>query len=315
MATFKWESDNNGVTIRLVERRLLRGEREVPVSQWGNIADAPSFAGIGRVMSLLDECAGESPPAVSATETNLFIRHNLVAGFQEHQALGLGLPPSTSLVLGIQSRGDLAQPGLSLTYRWLETSSATAMSIREQGSIVWHRGVPARIPEPLFGIRMAVVHFNNSDTADDETRFRHLAALKELIPDQPQPQQGLDVDPYVRNTKIVSASAFSLRLRTGRSGFDFDPILFGRKIRDTWSDSDGAAAIGESESLLPEAVHERFTKDHFRKWDHCRDKYGLGHNHYVFIEPGLRDALDVVREVCWCAVKIDQILGVMRDEN
>jgi len=73
MATFKWESDDNGVTIRLVERRLLRGEREVPVSHWGNLAEARSFAGIGRIMGLLDECAGESPPAVFATETSLFI--------------------------------------------------------------------------------------------------------------------------------------------------------------------------------------------------------------------------------------------------
>ncbi|MBF0093859.1 MAG: restriction endonuclease [Alphaproteobacteria bacterium] len=297
MATFKWESDGTGLKIRLVERRLLGGDRDVAVARWGDVADSGSMAGVGRVMSLLDEHAGDSSPAVSADGTSLFIRHDMVAGLQEHQAVGLGLPPPTSLILGVQSRGDLAQTGFTVAYRWLETSAATALGIREQGSIIWHRGIPARVPEPLFGIRTAIVRFNESDTADDEMRFRHLAGLKELIPDGPKPRHGLDVDPYVRNTKIAVASAFSLSLRTSKDGFDFDPVLFGRRMSDAWVDSDGSAVIGEAEALLSEVIQERFARHHFRMWDRCRDRYGLSSNHYVYMESGLRDALDVVRDV------------------
>ncbi|MEO5375742.1 MAG: hypothetical protein H7840_15995 [Alphaproteobacteria bacterium] len=297
MATFKWESDGTGLKIRLVERRLLGGDRDVPVARWGDVADTGSMAGIGRVMSLLDEHAGDSSPAVSADETTLFIRHDMVAGLQEHQAAGLGLPPTTSLILGVQSRGDLAQAGFTVMHRWLETSTATALGIREQGSIIWHRGIPARVPEPLFGIHTAIVRFNENDAADDEMRFRHLADLKEMIPDGPKPRHGLNIDPYVRNTKIAVASAFSLSLRTSKDGFDFDPVLFGRKISEAWVDSDGSAVIGEAEALLPEVIQERFARHHFRMWDRCRDRYGLSSNHYVYMESGLRDALDVVRDV------------------
>ena len=298
MATeFKWEANDDGVTFRLVERRLFGGARAVPFQRWTDMAAPECLAGIGFVMRLLEERGAETPEAISTDGTSLLVRHDLVAAIQEHQAAGLGLPPSTPLVLGIQSRGDIAQPAFEVSYRWLETAATKALGVREQGSILWHRGVPARLPEPLFGIARAISAFNAADTADDETRFQHLSSLKELIPDGPKAKHGLEVDPYVRDTKIVVASAFSLCLRTGKQGFDFDPVLFGRKLGDAWAESEGAAHIAESESLLPEAVQDRFAKQHFRVWDKCKDKYALGSRYSVYIEPALRAALDVVREV------------------
>ncbi len=298
MASFRWvwESDEDGVNIRLIKKRLLGKEEDIAPLGWGAVAENKSLVGIGRVMQLLQECAGTPNPPVSIKGTSLFLRHDIVAGLQENQALGLGLPPSTLLMLGTQSRGDLAQPTFSIQYVWREGSFSTAMGIVPHGSILRQKGIPARIPEPLFSIKTAIDAFNATDTTDDETRFQHLAALKTLIPPDLKTRQKLAVDDYVRNTNILCASSFSLHLWTGQNGFDFDPVLFGRKSTNVWAESDGALSLGEAESLLPDKKQKLFAQ-YFRNWERCRDRCALENRYYVFIDPGLRAALDVVRKV------------------
>uniref|UniRef100_UPI00187D3E2A SNF2-related protein n=1 Tax=Candidatus Magnetaquicoccus inordinatus TaxID=2496818 RepID=UPI00187D3E2A len=137
--------------------------------------------------------------------------------------------------------------------------------------------------------------FNEAAGEDDSTRFAHLATLRELISDCND--AGVDTDAYIRNTKIVHAAAFSLRLHTGFDGFQIDPVLFARRVKEAWVNTDGEASISEAESLLPEALQEIFSKERFTQWDECRDRYGLGNHYYVYIEPGLQKALTIVRKV------------------
>ena len=49
--------------------------------------------------------------------------------------------------------------------------------------------------------------------------------------------------------------------------------------------------------LLPEALQDVFAKERFPNWNDCRDRYGLGNHHYIYIEPALQKALTVVRRV------------------
>ncbi|MEO5333357.1 MAG: SNF2-related protein [Magnetococcus sp. YQC-5] len=292
-AAFEYAINTDGILFQLMAKRLL-GQRKIPFAQWSNEAPARSMAAIGTVTRWLTEQEGNPEASVRLQDDKtLFLSHSNVAGLSEYQAMGLGLPPSTLFILCVQSKGDIAQKEFEISCQWTESHSVKTPGVEIQGSIMRHKKMYSRIPEPLYSIHAAIVAFRACDTTDDETRFKHLAALKEILPEQ---RQGLDVDPYIKNTIITVASAFSLKFSTGKEGFDLDPVLFGHKMRAVWGESDGEAVISESEALLPEAYQKRFT-EHFRAWSDCKDRYALGSRHYVYVEPGLRQVLNEIRQI------------------
>ncbi|MEN9544308.1 MAG: hypothetical protein RLZZ598_1141, partial [Pseudomonadota bacterium] len=289
----------DGVTVRMVSKGFLTRRHVVPFAEWSDKASASSASAIGMVSRSLKEHQGEDAPPLSLVDDGqgLLLSHSFVADMAEHQALGLGLPPATSLLLNVQTKGDIAQPTFSVTYRWMESSSASASGVSVVGSMLTYRRMPARIPQPLFSLVEAIDGYNAADVSSDQARFRHLSALKEIITERAAHRLDVQVEDYIRNTVIAVASSFSLSLQTDkRNGFQLDPLLFGRKITEAWTDSGGEASIVETESLLPKNYQDKFVK-RFRDWSECRDRYSLELRYYLYIEPSLRKALNIVRKV------------------
>ncbi|MBF0627989.1 MAG: restriction endonuclease [Magnetococcales bacterium] len=293
-ATFQTDS----VIVRLIAKGFLNRRQTIPFREWSDKAPPSSTSAMGMVSRILREHSGEEDPPLTIIEDGLGVSlsHRFVANLVEHQAIGLGLPPSTSLLLNVQNKGDIAQPTFEVTYRWMESSSATAFGVSVAGSILTHRRIPARIPQPLYSLIEAIDGYNSADIANDEVRFRHLSALQEIISERAANRPDVQVDAYIRNTIIVVASSFSLSLHADRKGFQLDPVLFGRKLTEAWCESEGAARIIESESLLPENYQKKFVK-RFQEWPECRDRYSLDLKYYLYIDPSLRKALHVVRKV------------------
>ncbi|MEO5334535.1 MAG: SNF2-related protein [Magnetococcus sp. YQC-5] len=290
---FVWESLTDGMALRLEQKKVL-GVKVIPVDQWISTIEPNRLFAVGNLLRLLDE-EDQTCLLAKQMDDRLWVKHSVISGLSDANAHALNLPDSTSLVIGLQSRGNISQRDFSITAQWLEGTSVPARRTNVEGCILKHGGQAYRIPEPLFSIWHGVIQFNEAAGEDDRTRFAHLAALRELIPDRND--TGVDTDAYIRNTRIVHAAAFSLRLHTGLDGFQVDPVLFARRVKEAWVDTDGEASISEAESLLPEALQEVFSKERFTQWNECRDRYGLGNHYYVYIEPGLQKALTVVRKV------------------
>ncbi|MDD2466026.1 MAG: SNF2-related protein [Desulfobulbus sp.] len=290
---FLWKNVEDGIQFRLEQKKLL-GAHTIPVDQWLESVNPKQLFSVGNLLRLIDEDDKADQLARMDGEC-LWVSNSVIAALPDAAAQALNLPGPTPLILGLQSRGNIAQRDFSITAQWLESTSVPALRVRPEGCMLKHGGHNYRIPEPLFSIWYGVAHFNETAGADDSIRFARLACLRELLPNDEK--EGVAADPYLRNTKIVHAAAFSLHLHTGQNGFQVDPILFSRKVKDAWSETDGEAIISETESLLPEALQEVFAKKRFPQWDGCRDRYGLGNNYYVYIEPGLQKALNVVRKV------------------
>ncbi|MEO5350358.1 MAG: SNF2-related protein [Magnetococcus sp. YQC-3] len=288
---FEYESTADGILIRLVTKRLLGDRRMVPFAHWSDESPTSSMAGIGAIARLLTEQNPATP--VERHPDGLLLSHPAVASLTEAQAMDLGLPPNTSLMLCVQSKGDMAQKEFDISCHWGESGRARALGAEVFGSLIRFRGVFQRIPEPLFTLHAAIRAFRESDTTDDATRFRHFATIREIAP---QTSRNWEIDPYIQNTRIHVASSFSLKFSHSPNGFELDPLLFGRTISQAWDNSEGTASIGEAESLLPDAGQERFSQA-FRGWSTCRDRYALGNSDYVYIEPELREALGVVRTI------------------
>ncbi|MBF0213588.1 MAG: restriction endonuclease [Magnetococcales bacterium] len=290
---FTWEQVDHGIALRLEQKKIL-GTRIIPVDEWINTIEPNRLFAVGHLLRLLEE-EEQTPLLAKKLDDRLWLRHSVVAGLPDAKAQALNLPDSTSLTIGLQSRGNISQPHFSITAQWLESNSIPAWRTTVEGCILKYNGQVYRIPEPLFSIWHGVAQFNEAAGGEDSTRFAHLATLRELIPDRDD--SGVNADAYIRNTRIVHAAAFSLHLHTGLDGFQVDPVLFARGVKKVWVETDGEASISEAEGLLPEALQEVFAKDRFAQWNECRDRYGLGNHHYVYIEPGLQQALTVVRRV------------------
>lgn len=289
---FAWEKAEGGILLRLTKKKIL-GTHLVPVDEWTDAVEPRQVFAVGSLFKMLDEDDAEGP-LVRYQDEGLWVRDSVVAAMPGTNVHALNLPSPTSLILGLQSRGNLAQRDFTVTAQWLESTAVPAWRAVADGCMLKHSGQTYRIPEPLFSIWHGVRRFNETAGEDDSVRFAHLACLRELIPDGDCEQ--VSTDPYIRNTKIVHAAAFSLRLHTGKDGFQVDPVLFGRKVKDAWAETDCEASISEAESLLPEALQDVFAKTRFPQWNDCRDRYGLGSHYYVYIEPGLQKVLNVVRK-------------------
>lgn len=289
---FIWQSVEDGIQFRLEQKKLF-GTGFIPVDQWIDTISPNKLFAIGSLLRLLNE-GEESGPLARKNDDWLWVDNSVIAALPEATAHVLNLPNPTPLVLCLQSRGNIAQRDFSITAQWLESSSVPAMRVMVKGCILKHRENYYRIPDPLFSIWHGVSRFNQTVGVEDSSRFAHLAQLRDLLPNNES--EGITSDPYLRNIKIVHAAAFSLHLHTDQSGFQVDPILFSRKVREAWTESEGDMVISEAESLLPDVLQEFFAKKRFCQWDNCRDRYALNNNYYVYIEPGLQKALTVVRK-------------------
>ncbi len=290
---FDYETSDSGIRLFLKERRGLLGDKGIRPGQWADRADDLLMIPIGRLLALADEQADDPNPAVSPEENCFLLKHSLVASLEEYIALRLGLPPATTLVLGLDCRGNISQPNFDVHASWLSGGTMPAAGARVYGSILLQGGNSWRIPEPLFSIWHNVQEFRKTDTADDATRFRLLSELIERFPSAEQAR--LRKDNYLSRMRIVHASAFSLHLSTDANGFRFDPVLFGRRVRNQWAEGEGQTLVSEAESLLPEIMQEKFARERFPAYSECRDRYGLGDGYYIYIEQSLRSALSVVR--------------------
>ncbi len=284
----------DAIRIELRERKIIGAGRIVPTREWALKVDGAHMTGAARLLAVADKCVDDEKPAAVRDETGINLSHTFVASLEEYIALKVGLPRSTGLVLGIDCKGNVAQPDFDLSARWLSMGTTPAIGVGVNGSILNHAGEQWRVPQPLFDLWDKIREFKRTDTRDDPTRFRLVAEIIGLLPSEEQVR--LKTERYLRRIRIAHPTSFSLRLGAGPEGFRCDPVLFGAKVRDRCFSSDEPRAVSETESLLPDAAQRVFADERFPAYDECRDRYALGDGYYVYIEPALREALTVVRK-------------------
>lgn len=285
---FEWEASSTGVKLRLIDKPLLRRANPIPVDAWADRMVDRAFAGVSRLITLLDD----GDEGVERAAEELHLTHATVATLTEPQALGLGLPPSVRAVLQIDSKNHISDPNFSISYRWLGQANR-ALRSRRDGALLDVEGDIYRLPDPIFNLIEAIDAFGSTDTSVSDTRMARLAQVQALVPSSTQHQ--IAVDAYFSSFRILHASAFSLSLRIDRQSFDFDPVLFGRKVIE--QARHGSSVISEAEGLLTDQQQETFAKLRFRSSDSAKPSYVIESGLYVYVDPSLCSALSVVRRM------------------
>ena len=291
--TVRFEAVGNVVTlVRETPSRLPFGSASagtVPVDQWVIARPAPAAAAVARLLQAIEdgEMAGDGRPMATVEANRAILHPAFIACLNDSEAVALGLPPATRLSLNLRSSGLIHKDGFRIETEWTR-----AGGVRERATIAEHRlhhaGKEWRIPEPLFSTILTVARVNTA--SDASTRQAALADLKTTIGQDAAAR--IATDGHIDRLRLSYASGFSLVLRAGAAGFDFDPVLFGRERLE-------AAANGDpldegADSLLPPALAADFMR-RFRNGDGTRATYLLGDGSILYIDPQLTRVLGTVR--------------------
>lgn len=304
----------DGVLFQVAKTSLFRRDTVIPPNEWSSIKLESLASSVAMLLRAREEAGLTTQPGEEGTtqappiyqNNGVLLHHQYVANLSQAQAHLLGLPPCTPLCLSIQSRGIMSQDDFRLDSAWLNPLGQRAIGARRVGAMIQHTGVWQRLPKSLYDLVSAIDDFNSIAPENRDERRKHLARMTAALPQQAKDQ--VTRDGYLDSLRVYHAAALSLRLRTSRATFNVEPVLFGRKnhgvegLGDSLQedDADQEASISfplESEALLPPALHDRFARDFAVTYPQVRSSYVLGDNRYVFIEPIVRDALEVVKEV------------------
>jgi superfamily II DNA or RNA helicase len=246
-----------------------------------------AFAGVSHLLALLDDVDS----SVDRRGDGIFVDHATVASLTEPQALGLGLPPSVRIALQVETQNLITDPNFRVIGRWLGVGNRVLRASRE-GAFLLVDAQTYRLPKPLFSLIEAIDAFATTNTVQGDVRMERLAHLQSLIPQVTQ--QEVSLDSYFSSFRILHASAFSLSLQTHGRSFDFDPVLFGRRVIEHAKEA--GVPVSEAEGLLTEHQQEVFATQRFRSSDSAKPSYVIESGVYVHLDPSLREALAVVRQ-------------------
>lgn len=288
-----------GIELFLSEEKrsilLKRIRRKIDVSEWDIQKDLHALSGLAKLQALL-ESAEEHDADRDCTVTILdnaegyFLPHRVIAALTEGQSLSLGLPPSVPFQLRIQTTGPLLESATQIHYKWM--SNGRTVRAEQYGAILEVGTTQYRLADPLYTSVNAVNAFNQAGDCSLDERMEYLASLADLI--QHGGEQA-DLESTLKDLRITHATAFGLSLYSDRNGVNFDPLLFGQEVVEEVEDR--GELITDSAHLMTSKQQDKFVKQLFTRYDHSRPTYVLDKGNYLYIDPSLRPALTVVREL------------------
>lgn len=250
---------------------VFRRKREFkPVSGWN--ANAPSLPPYASF--LVSELAGEERLIVQADHA--FLTYRNAAGLSEVEASALGLPPALPHQIDLQSMGSLASKDFGIQVKFMRQGVRASGELI--GGIFREREQIYRVSGPIYDILSCVQEVNE---ARGEAKIACFAKLRLLLPEQGG--EKIHTEQYLLQIRIAHVTAIGLN---PTSDLNFDPIPL-RRI-DATDPEKGA------DPILSPAASEDFAKA-FRRQGDVNSTYLLGPGHYVFVDPDVRRALQVVR--------------------
>lgn len=279
------EPSERGGVFRLVEKGLLGRDRIISPDQWTAAAKGSLLAGAGRLLGWLDEEIAERDGHA------LIVGHATIASLDEGSARSVGLPPLVPWVLDLRHEGTLDQPEFRFRVSWRNENGQPQLNVQRIGAFLRSGSRTFRLSGTLFNLAEAIDAFNATPTHDLDERFRVWGRMRAQLPEESQ--RSVELDGYLRGTRIAHAARFSLDIRTGEDGFRFEPVLFGPEIPAT--EDDESQVSQEGHGILPSAQQDEFADKRFPASAECKARYALEGGWYVVVDEPVRQALSVVR--------------------
>lgn len=280
--TFVWRENGEDLVITLEHA----GQR-LAVADWHRIRPDGSYT-VQALTSQGDDLAGSA----YLGHDHLKLSPRTVASLDAASAAVLGLPPPTPLALDLKAQNRIDQDEFRLVLRWIRPGGQPVRT-QLRGAILATDAGPRRVPEPLWSLYTAAEPLTRP--LEKSERFAALAKLRQHWPDDPR--LPIESEAYLQDLRVHYASGLSLKLKTlTPDRTEFEPVLFSaRSVSD--ASENGAPLDEDADSILAPSAQKLFAGERFRRDQEARPVYVLRNGEYLFIDPSLRPALDVVRKL------------------
>ena len=279
--TFRVEAGQ--IVFQLTSRPLLAKPQAVPVSDWA----ARATGDLLRPITYLLGMAEDEPSGVTNDADSVSVPHTQIAAITDALARDLGLPPPVPFILDLQHSGRIDEVGFCFRVQWRDAGQRVVIGTQRVGSILTVGDRTYRIPDPQFTLVESADAFNSAPAESRDSRLAFWARMRELLPEETR--HSIQVTGYLRETRIVHATRFSLALKRAGEGLRLDPILFGNS-----GSAGDDEPVHEIEGVLPPSQQKLFSEKRFHAQPEARSRYALDAGWYVVLSDDVRRALNVV---------------------
>jgi hypothetical protein len=303
--SFKCTPQNDGAIIEF-EQRGLMGRKVLPFEQWAEKASgaADGFRFLSHAVA-----AGDVVPSGKG----VFANPDFILSLSALQADLLSVPKLVGLSVSVSMRGRIDSSDSILLLNWQDKNSRP-ITPDFHGPFLRVGGDWARLSRPLYEIHVAARDFNKSAGKPFEERLSFWQQVQGRL----RAHLGRDVqaDRFVGSLTIYQAGAFGLDVRETAQGADFLPVLMSRSAEPELgeiddgndapeTDGDDATAwtsdtdrrSNDTDALLPPVLQDTFYEQALSRPGRTEAAYVVASNTYLLLEPQLRTALDVVKQV------------------
>ena len=233
---------------------------------------------------------------IKFTEDGVMISHFCLAKLSANSLKLLGLPNNPNSKFLLSLRGDIGGSDFDLKYQWKDLNGT-----EETGAFLRSDTDDFIIPDPIFSIIELIKEFREANSAELQNRWELISKVKNLI-DHRKPinsdfseigrRELAELQGYLRDIKIKTASALSLNVQRTADGVTFTPVLFGAQ------NEEDNQRKSEDDGLLTqlEQVSFDYGKQSFANFDNVKKTYLIKTGEYLLIEDNLYSALEVVKE-------------------
>ncbi len=235
----------------------------------------------------------------------MVIPHDEVAGLGAGFAAQIGLPPLSSASCQIEAKGRVDQPETRISLRWRD-SDYSEVRPRRTGAFLSYGQNDWRLGRAIYDLLEAIDGFNETVGEEPMNRIAVWGPVQDALGEITG--QDVSTDDYLKSLTIYQAGSFALDVQETASGPDFLPVLMARSKRQLDQDDNAAPEDGDAEpstedlrdesadALLPPDLQNGFSKVRFANDRSVSSAYVLGRSTFVVLDPGLKEALTVVKE-------------------
>ncbi|WP_029406966.1 DEAD/DEAH box helicase [Thiomicrorhabdus sp. Milos-T2] len=258
-----------------------------PTSEW--LDDLSHHAsGLSKLLIAAEDGNG----VVEDQQDNSYrLSYQFLSELAEHQASSLGLPPVVPYTMRVELSGPLTRKGTIIRAYWQDSIGRKVLADKD-GSLLFVGQEVYRIPAPIYKTLKSLNQFNESSELEFDEKMKALSALKPIIGDS---YDAIHLDERLQNIKLRHASAFSVDLNYKGDSLNIDPVLFSKETLNRLADEEYSPEI-ENQIFTP-AESDKFLNECFNKYPDGKASYLLGKDDFVFIDPMLRESLNVVKQV------------------
>ncbi|NBT05519.1 MAG: DEAD/DEAH box helicase [Betaproteobacteria bacterium] len=281
-APFGWEIADGGVTVFAIKKTI-----RVKIESLSSNERLAASLALARIQAAIEN--GESGYTALEDGTGYWLAPKAVQALDSNQAESLNLPPTCPFSLWIKLTGPFTAPTTKALASWHDVSG-TRVAIKENSGLAIHGSKAYRIPANLAAIQVACTSFN--DNADDlDERLAAMSILKQVL--EEASGEAIGTDKQIIDMRFRHASTLSIDVSVDPAGVNFDPIFFSREVKEQALEA--GDVIKQSESLLTPEMQKNLAVQ-FRHGANAKPTYVLARGEYLFIDPSIRPALEVIKE-------------------